>query len=159
MNVWIFQSAVSELANSAWRPLISCSKHSQANRRSHIGVVVAMIGKSASSRKRMTKGATNGDGPAIKRRPVVTGDRMGHCEPDCRAKWDVQFHLYYSWHVCVSLRNSSVYEGDDHCAVAQVFRSAFLPLSTPVIRGKPRQWLLPSRRLPSKSARSARDPP
>jgi hypothetical protein len=50
---------------------------SQANRRSHIGVVVAMIGKGASYRKRMTKGATNGDGPAIKRCPVVTGDRMG----------------------------------------------------------------------------------
>ncbi len=38
-----------------------------------------MIRKSASSRKRMTKGATNGNGPTIKRRPVVTGDRMGHC--------------------------------------------------------------------------------
>ena len=38
-----------------------------------------MIGKGASSRKRMTKGATNGDGPTIKRRPIVTGDRMGHC--------------------------------------------------------------------------------
>jgi hypothetical protein len=50
---------------------------SQANRRSHIGVVVAMIGKRASFRKRMTKGAPNGDGPAIKARPVVAGDRMG----------------------------------------------------------------------------------
>ena len=57
----------------------------QVNRRSHIGVVVAMIGKGASFGKRVTKGATNGYGPAIKARPVITGDRMrcwGHILPD-----------------------------------------------------------------------------
>lgn len=49
---------------------------SHIDRRSHIGVVVAMIGKGASFGKRVTKGATNGYGSTIKARPVVTSDGM-----------------------------------------------------------------------------------
>jgi hypothetical protein len=66
----------SKRTRSVTEGLWSCQ--SQTNRRSHIRMVVAMIRKSARHHKPETKGATRGNGPAIKGRPVVTGDGMGH---------------------------------------------------------------------------------
>ena len=43
------------------------------NRRAHIGMNVAVIGKSTGGLKRKLKGAANSNGTTIKRLPVVTG--------------------------------------------------------------------------------------
>ena len=60
---------------------------------------------------------------------TVTSDdgksfRFWYCQSNS-CGWNVQLYLYYSWHVCLSLRNSSVYEGDGNCTVARVFPNCF----------------------------------
>ena len=57
--------------------MISLSLHHD-NRRTHIGVDVAMIGKCASALERESKGAADRNGTTIKRLPVVTGYRVGY---------------------------------------------------------------------------------
>src|SRR6266436_6396059 len=51
--------------------------HYQIDRCSHIGMIVAMIGKSASSLKCETKGTASGNSPTIECLPVITGYCMG----------------------------------------------------------------------------------